>query len=207
MRQWVSRGLAACAALAMIVLPACGRAEDGNKVASVSGKSAKSPSHAKSGRTDVRRAFLAFAKCMREHGVNMPDPKFDDQGRALMTQSGGPGSAAKQQAADEACRHLIANAVQNGPKRDPAEEAKMREQQLAFAKCMRAHGIDIPDPKFNSNGSFSISIGGGANPNNPRFKKAEATCQKQAGLPKMQGPGGSVQFGAGGGRTQSGTSK
>jgi hypothetical protein len=137
----------------------------------------------------------------------MPDPKFDDQGRALMTQSGGPGGAAKQQAADEACRHLIANAVQNGPKRDPAEEAKMRRQQLAFAKCMRAHGIDMPDPKFNSNGSFSISVSGGANPNNPRFKKAETTCQKQAGLPQMHGPGGSGQFGTGGGGTQSGVSK
>jgi hypothetical protein len=205
MRQLMSRGLAACAALAMVVLPACGGAEDGNKVASVSGNSATSTSRGKSAETDVRKAFLAFAKCMREHGVNMPDPKFDDQGRALMTQSVGPGGAEKQQAADEACRHLIANAVQNGPKPDPAEEAKMRKQQLAFAKCMRAHGIDMPDPKFNGNGGFSISIGGGANPNNPRFKRAETTCQKQAGLPQMRGPGGAVQFGSGG--TQSGKSK
>jgi hypothetical protein len=143
---------------------------------------------------------------MRDHGVNMPYPKFDDQGRALMIQSGGPLDATKQQGADRACRHLIAGAVQNGPeKRDPAEEAKMRKQQLTFAKCMRAHGIDMPDPKFSDNGGFSISIKGG-DANNPRFQSTQATCAKQAGLPKMGAPGGSVQFGTGSG-PQTGSSK
>lgn len=39
----------------------------------------------------VQEEMLRFARCMREQGIDMPDPKFDEGGGASM-QIGGPGS-------------------------------------------------------------------------------------------------------------------
>jgi hypothetical protein len=188
MRQLVSRAVAPCAVLAVLVLAGCGGGGDGSKVASVNGESSARESTSKSGETDPRQALLAFAQCMREHGVDMPDPQVNGQGYALI-EPGENVDPAKQQAADAACRHLMADAVQNGPgKLDPAEEAKSRDQQLAFTKCMREHGIDMPDPQFGDNGEMTISLGG-ADADDPKFQAADSTCRTQAGLPGF-GPGG-----------------
>ncbi len=65
----------------------------------------------------------------------------------------------------------------------------MQEQALAFSKCMRDHGIDMPDPQFSTDGggAFSISVGGpdGTGPttngplvdfNSKEFKAASEAC-------------------------------
>jgi hypothetical protein len=36
----------------------------------------------------------------------------------------------------------------------------MQDQALAFAKCMRDNGFDMPDPTFGDNGTVAIQIGG-----------------------------------------------
>jgi hypothetical protein len=57
--------------------------------------------------------------------------------------------------------------------------------QVAFAQCVRAHGVtDFPDPQ---NGHFLIS---GADQNNPNFQPAVSACQH------LLGPGGISQGGA-----------
>jgi hypothetical protein len=42
------------------------------------------------GVTDAGEAALQFAKCMREHGIDMPDPQVSDEG-GVMVAVGGPG--------------------------------------------------------------------------------------------------------------------
>ena len=38
----------------------------------------------------------------------------------------------------------------------------MQEQALAFAQCMREHGIDMPDPQFGNDGNgATVGIGDG----------------------------------------------
>jgi hypothetical protein len=44
---------------------------------------------------------------------------------------------------------------------------------VAFARCMRQHGIDLPDPK--PDGSLP-DRGRGLNPDDPKFKAAERAC-------------------------------
>jgi hypothetical protein len=61
------------------------------------------------------------------------------------------------QAAQTACQPIMDKAEQDMPRPSPAEEAKMRDQALKFAKCMRQHGIDMPDPTFDSNGGAKIT--------------------------------------------------
>jgi hypothetical protein len=49
-------------------------------------------------------AMLKFAKCMRDHGVNVPDPK---PGEGLKVQAPEGGDRAKAEAAQKACRELL----------------------------------------------------------------------------------------------------
>lgn len=94
-----------------------------------------------------------FAKCMREHGIDMPDPEVGVGGGATRA-VGGPGGAGgktatvdktKLEAADTACRPLMENVAQDPDHQiDPAEEAKMKEQALGFSKCMRSTASTCP---------------------------------------------------------------
>ena len=140
--------------LAPIVLlaAACGSSSHNSSSASSSGDH-QSPAQA-------RQAAVRFAGCMRSHGVsNFPDstapgggPKwnFDDI----------PGvnpSSPSFQAAYTACKHLLPG---GGP--NAALQAQRQRQQraglLAFAQCMRRHGITrFPDP--NGQGELTRQMG------------------------------------------------
>jgi hypothetical protein len=169
------------------VASACGGSSGGSDVATLSGKDAAG--HTTSTTIDIEDAARNFAKCMREHGIDMPDPQVSTGagGKGGFVKIGGPrGSSgsrpnqAKFEAAQKACEHFMQGAV-NGGKRDldPEEEAKMRDQALAFAKCMRDHGVDFPDPKFEGGGRMTQSLG--VDPNDPNFVKAQESCAKEFG--------------------------
>ena len=66
-----------------LALAACGGSPDGDRVASLSGDGATGTTNgtARAPSKDPQQAALDFARCMREHGVNMPDPEVDEQGR------------------------------------------------------------------------------------------------------------------------------
>jgi hypothetical protein len=49
--------------------------------------------------------------------------------------------------------------------------------QLAYARCMRSHGVpNFPDP--DPGGGFEFSAGEGIDPSSPAFRAANATCRK-----------------------------
>ena len=143
-------------------------------------------------------AALAFARCMRENGIDMPDPivSTDGNGGTKIDQRAGPGSntpASKDtfNKADEACRHFMEAAAPNG--KGPAMSAEDQDKVLAFAKCMREHGVDMPDPDF-SGGGVRIQVNGGSDSggmgpkDGAEFQAAEAACSSL--LPGKMGPGG-----------------
>jgi len=117
--------------------------------------------------------MLKYAQCMRDHGVDMPDP--DPNGG--MTLQGGPGDESKISAAQEACKNLLPNGGV-----PPTPSAEDLEKARQFAQCMRDHGIaDFPDPDPNGGG---IRINGDQNsdmnPDNPTFKAAMEACNSLA---------------------------
>lgn len=60
---------------AAVLLAGCGaKPDDASKVASISGPSSSAPAKAADNKSDEDK-MRDFAKCMREHGVDMPDPK------------------------------------------------------------------------------------------------------------------------------------
>jgi hypothetical protein len=186
-----------------VLLAACGGGGGGGRVASAGGKSASQSNNDdndKASKAETEEAFRKFARCMREHGLDVSDPQFDEGGGSVVfggSAQGGEQAPPDQQKFDQAnkeCRHFIKGVVnESGRKPDPKEQKKIQGQALAFAKCMREHGIDLPDPKFDD-GRVQQQLGGG-DPNDPTFKQAQKVCAKKAGLPKpgKKGPGGVMQ--------------
>jgi hypothetical protein len=112
----------------------------------------------------------AYSKCMRNHGVgNFPDP---DSNNILKTQ-GIDRNSPTYQAAARACRSLAPTPA------PPAEQAQEQAQELAFAKCMRSHGVPaFPDPQ-GPNGAPVNPQAGQIDPNSPIVKAAIATCRSK----------------------------
>jgi hypothetical protein len=130
-------------------------------------------------REKFREAALDFAKCMREHGVDMPDPQ-PGQGGGLMLRSG-PGEAdqasrATMDRAQKACRDILERV--RPPEMSEEQEQKFKEQALKFARCMREHGIDMPDPQFQGGGGITQRMEDGVDPDSQRFRDATEACSK-----------------------------
>jgi hypothetical protein len=133
-----------------------------------------------SAKTDPEQAQLRFARCMREHGVDMPDPKPTAGGGPdrVEFKAGAGDNRGKLEAAQKACQKYMRDAA---PELSPEEEQKMRDDALAFARCMRSRGIDMPDPTFQEGGGVLIKVPGGRGgdpESNPRFQAAQKDCEK-----------------------------
>jgi hypothetical protein len=173
-----------------LALAACGGGDKGDGVASLGGDQATATTRAGRGQ-DERQAALNFARCMRQHGINLPDPQIsgDDIGQQL------PGRAEQNsptfKAAQQACRQFLPNGGQPTP--IPVEE---RQRALAFARCMRQHGItNMPDPKITADG-IEQQLPRRMRDDDPRLRAAEQACHQYGSL----GPAkpGSPQGGRGG---------
>jgi hypothetical protein len=150
---------------------------------------------------------LKFSQCMRQHGVDMPDPKrVGNGGISIGGPSGGPGKARfapdspdpKMKAAQAACQKYM-DLGHGGPKMDPAQQARMQDAFFAYARCMRSKGVNMPDPKVTGNGVTMQVQGGPGNhgtgngppPESPAFKTADSACHHfLAQVEKTFGSGG-----------------
>ena len=134
----------------------------------------------------TKKAMLAFARCMREHGINMPDPKFDGGGGAVMMGGDRNTTPEQQREAQEACGKYQ-KAIKPPPISKEQQE-KFRKAALENAKCMRDHGVDMPDPQFGENGEVTQKIGPGLEPTDQKFQAAQKACNKGGGLFGQQAP-------------------
>ena len=186
------------AVLAIAILAACsGAASNPSGVASL-GTASPDPATSAEPQSsmDPEEAALAFAECMREHGVDMPDPQVGSNGEFRVTVESGPGSLdmEEMQAAQEACQDLMP-----GPMGEPRElTAEEKDAMLGFAQCMRDNGIDMPDPVFEGGGMVRIGGGPGTeggqgpafDPRSEEFQAASEACRAEFGeLMPGGGPG------------------
>jgi hypothetical protein len=155
-------------ALALAVA-ACGGGDERGGVASLGDGKATSTTSA-GGSQDERQADLAYARCMRQHGINMPDPKYDANGRTeWQLPSGMRKDDPKLKAAQQACRQYRAN---GGEAQRP--NPQQQQEMLAFARCMRQHGINMPDP--TPDGRVDMRGIKREVRESPKFKAAERAC-------------------------------
>ena len=133
------------------------------------------PGHS-AGSTHVSQA-LAFARCMRAHGVpRFPDP--DPQGNFPSFSTGV--SKQTSSAANDTCQHLISS----GGSATPQQLQQKLEFGVKVAECLRAHGYpNFPDPKQLGQQPSPPGI----DTNAPHFQAVETTCEvharKALGLP------------------------
>jgi hypothetical protein len=126
--------------------------------------------------SSVRQKLVAFAHCMRSHGVpDFPDPL--PQGGFPPT---GGGNTPQAHSAKGACQHLLPPPLPPSA----AQQAQQMAQGLQFARCMRSHGIpDFPDPSAAGDG-LSFPLPPGFDWNSPRVQAAQNACQRDSkGLP------------------------
>ncbi len=128
----------------------------GSSSSSTTTTAAAAGAGAAGGSTAAYTARLNYAKCMRAHGVNVPDPSPNGGPAA----GGGAGgfralrSSPNFASANQACaKYRAAGGFGN---LSPAQRAQFQQDLVKFAECMRSHSIDIPDPSTSSGGGFGI---------------------------------------------------
>jgi hypothetical protein len=125
-----------------------------------------------------RDAFLAYAQCMREQGIDMPDPQPGQRGIQLRAPKGV--TPEEMEEAEAACRKHLDEI--EGPELSDEQQKEFQEAALEHARCMREHGIDMPDPTFGEDGRAQIRIrrgdgASGPDPDDPEFKAAQEACR------------------------------
>jgi hypothetical protein len=121
--------------------------------------------------------FVAFAHCMRAHGVEMSDP-FHRPGHAGLSINL-PTRDQSTRAAYAACNKYIAPIIvakqQGGAARSPQVMAALTE----YAHCMRAHDISMLDP--TQFGGLNLGTVPGITNDfgrySPQFRSADAACR------------------------------
>jgi hypothetical protein len=191
------RAVSACvlAGSLAVALSACGASGSSASASSGSGSGSSSSS-------SRYQARLKFAECMRQHGVNVPDPSASGAigggGGPGGGPDAGPGEAFKQaqqspnfQSAIKACASLRAKAFQFA-NITAAQRQQFHQDAVKFAECMRSHGIDIPDPTTNGQGGFGIfrDLKGSVQTNSPAFQSAMQACVSNLPFRPGGGPGG-----------------
>jgi hypothetical protein len=121
---------------------------------------------------------LAFARCVRAHGVpGFPDPNADGSFPKDLIPHG---VDAQLTTASRICGHLL-------PASGSGHEVTAAQQHyyIEAAACMRSHGIgDFPDPVF-ADGEVSFPVPPSISTTSSQYTAARATCAKliPAGLP------------------------
>lgn len=125
------------------------------------------------GSSSAGRGLVAFAQCMRAHGVT----DYPDSGAPASVAPGSDldPSNPTYESARRACEYLHPVSHPN-----QSQAAQNLAAGLAFAKCMRQHGItSYPDPGPHSgpNGGYGVNLSG-IDINSPQFKAAQQACRQ-----------------------------
>ena len=133
-----------------------------------------------------------LSQCMRANRVSgFPDPVAapgGGEGLPLMINPDGSLTAEGKtfagpalRSAERACKAYLPPA--GGP--PPKVRARQLHQELAFARCMRAHGVpNFPDP---SSSGAQVGLAAGIDPQSPAFQSAARVCGAGGGNSEIGG--------------------
>ena len=128
---------------------------------------------------------LEFTQCMRDEGVDLPDPTVNADGSIQLFQPGAisnidPDDPAVANAV-EVCGDLIAGAsFLPGAGLDQSE---IEDRLLGFAQCLRDLGFDVDDPDLSGGfaGGPARIFGDNFGPTDPANADAVGECQAAFG--------------------------
>jgi hypothetical protein len=122
------------------------------------------------------RGALAYARCMRSHGVpNFPDPVSSGQNnKAAVVSALERVSNSQAGAAQVACTHV--NGGSPGTGQGATQGPAYTDAMLAFARCMRTRGFpDFPDPTHGQLSPQMVTAAG-IDLHQPAVLKAGLAC-------------------------------
>ena len=154
--------IAAAVLVVTVVAAACGSSSQSSSTSQTAGRASKQ---------------LGFNQCMRSHGVNIPDTATTP---AAALTAGAPASIL--QGAIAACRQYEQGAFATIT---PTDRSRFKRALLTYAICLRAHGIDVPDPR-GDNGFAQKLLAAQSLPN---FNAANTACRRNLGA-LLAGAGG-----------------
>ncbi|MER7211814.1 hypothetical protein ABT340_32565 [Streptosporangium sp. NPDC000239] len=137
---------------AALVLTGCGTTDSGRNAQTGTGT------------PNAQDQGVAYARCMRENGVKMPDP--DRPGAVTIPK---PGNTAALQAAMKACRQYLPVKAQE--KMGGSEDM---DRMVAIARCLRGKGVDAPDPQPGQGLTIRDRL------NDPEVRQALLACRKSS---------------------------
>ena len=116
-------------------------------------------------------ALTQFAGCARAHGIPVPDPDSQGQISGAEQLKQQYVNTPQGQATLKACGGYLRNAV---PQLTPANTQQFRDAVVRSARCMRAHGIPVPDP--GPDGRIDPAAAASINQASPQFQQAQQAC-------------------------------
>jgi hypothetical protein len=147
-------------------MAACSAGSNSSGVASVGSSSAAGQA---SSHLPGKPSTLAYARCMRSHGIkNFPEPNSSGQLVVTQGESLPDFNSPQFQAAAKACVSLRPAGV------TPAQRAQQLDKDIAYAKCMRSHGVtNFPDPDPSTGDSFDLQ---GIDVSSSQVQSADKAC-------------------------------
>jgi predicted small lipoprotein YifL len=152
-------------------------------LAGLTGCGSKGESPSATATANAQDSQVSFAQCLRQHGINAPDPQ---PGSGLRIEEGDQG---KLDAALKACKQY--NPKTDAGRNDPAAH----DRAVKMAQCLRRHGLKVPDPQPGQ--PLDIGAGqpgkraGGHEVNavdQTKVQRAQDACRKE--VPAPAGSGG-----------------
>lgn len=142
-------------------LAACGGSSSTNTAATNQG----------TGQQRAVAALTQFAGCARAHGIPVPDPNSQGQISGSLQLRQRYQNTPQGQATLKACRSYLQQAIRQ---LIPANTQQFRHAALLSARCMRAHGIPVPDP--GPDGQIDLGALASINTASPQFEQAQRAC-------------------------------
>jgi hypothetical protein len=161
MKKWLP--MVCTAPLVLMLAVGCGTTHD-KSVASVGGSGRPNAATSPTPSLSARDRQFKYAQCMREHGVQMPDPVFNGDDVDFTIPKGT--DKAVQDRAQAACGQYQGGGNGGAP---PAEKTEAMRQ---YSQCMRQHGVEhFPDPGADGGIQLDHSV-----EDDPQYPAAKTAC-------------------------------
>lgn len=161
-----------------LVITSCSSPSSSRSVASLSGHGSQTTATGAPTVAESDQDFVAFARCMRAHGVPMSDPYHRPGHQGLSIDL--PTRDSATSAAYAACEHDIAQVEQaKGSGAKSSESAADLHALTNYAQCMRGHDIGMLDP--GPQGQLDLGNVPGITSDfgrySPQFRAADTACR------------------------------
>jgi len=126
-------------------------------------------------------AAFKYSSCMRNHGLpSFPDPTMTDhngQQVAYLTATIPIDPSPAFKSAQNACRGILPTPNNTSPTQLAAQQNAREQHILAFAKCLRSHGIpDFPDPTSQGQPTLEMVNAAGVDLHAPAVLNGAKAC-------------------------------